>query len=67
MKVPEYLRKKIMRRAKLATEFNQVQTSGGARMNIIHCENCRFWQDGYCTLRKKETCDGATCDKAEEY
>ena len=29
-------------------------------MNIIHCENCRFWQDGYCTLRKKETCDGAT-------
>lgn len=37
------------------------------KMNIIHCENCRFWQDGYCTLRKKETCDGATCDKAEEY
>lgn len=36
-------------------------------MNIIHCENCRFWQDGYCALRKKETCDGATCDKAEEY
>ena len=30
-------------------------------------QNCRFWQDGYCTLRKKETCDGATCDKAEEY
>lgn len=24
MKVPEYLRKKIMRRAKLATEFNKV-------------------------------------------
>ena len=23
--------------------------------------------NGYCTLRKKETCDGATCDKAEEY
>lgn len=23
-------------------------------MNIIHCENCRFWQDGYCTLRKKK-------------
>ena len=34
---------------------------------MIHCENCRFWEDGYCALRKQETCDGASCDKAEEY
>lgn len=34
---------------------------------MIHCENCRFWANGYCTLRKQETNDGASCDKAEDY
>lgn len=33
---------------------------------MIHCENCRFWSNGYCRLRKQETNDGASCDKAEE-
>lgn len=33
---------------------------------MTHCENCRFWQSGYCALHKQETNDGATCDKAQE-
>lgn len=33
---------------------------------MIHCENRRFWVDGYCTLIKRETDDGATCDNALE-
>lgn len=33
---------------------------------MIHCENCRYWQNGYCSLRKKSTNDGASCDKGEE-
>ncbi len=37
-----------------------------ARIKTTHCENCRFWANGYCTLRKQETNDGASCDKAEE-
>lgn len=36
------------------------------KVNVIHCENCRFWREGYCTLRKEETNDGATCNKAED-
>lgn len=33
---------------------------------MIHCENCRYWANGYCTLRDQETNDGASCDKAKE-
>ena len=34
---------------------------------MIHCENCRFWEDRYYTLRKQETNDGSTsCDKGKE-
>ena len=31
----------------------------------MKCEDCRYWKDGYCELRKIETCDGARCGKGE--
>lgn len=33
---------------------------------MTHCENCIYWANGYCRLRKQETNDGAICDKAQE-
>ena len=33
--------------------------------NKMKCEDCIYWQDGYCELRKIETCDGASCEKGE--
>lgn len=33
---------------------------------MTHCENCKYWRDGYCTVLKKETNDGASCSKGEE-
>lgn len=30
---------------------------------MTHSENCIYWQDGYCTVLKKETNDGASCQK----
>ena len=31
----------------------------------MKCEDCIYWKDGYCKLRKIETCDGASCEKGE--
>ena len=25
---------------------------------MTHCENCIYWANGYCRLRKQETADG---------
>ena len=31
----------------------------------MKCEDCIYWKDGYCELRKIETCDGSSCEKGE--
>lgn len=31
---------------------------------VIHCENCAYWQNGSYVLLKKETNDGGSCGKA---
>ena len=43
-----------------------LETENKEQRKMIHCENCRFWVDGYCTLIKREPDDGATCDNALE-
>ena len=33
--------------------------------NKMKCEDCIYWENGYCKLRNIETCDGASCEKGE--
>ena len=29
----------------------------------MKCEDCRYWEYGYCELRKIETYDGTSCER----